>query len=339
MMSTIASRRVAISSGFRAMNSTSRATPASRPKMVRYSNQMATVPATTSRLSSQREGSRRRAIQSPVQRQCEAGDGHQPVRLMLDVRGCRGDGAGEQPRDGGLLERFSGVPAEHAHGDCLNRGAPALRGSAPDGPVRWPEECDAGNGESVSDAGLLGGEYPAGQHRQARFVIRRIGQQVPGQPEFFSGPARKVFDQQRPGCRVARDGLPGDVAWRVARGMGAQSSKSPMARIATRQAGVIDRDGRRQRAADGGRIDEAGELGVRVAPGAEEAQRVARGERQPAGIEAPRRGAGQGRSMRAVPLAGRSTKHSSPPAKLKPSAAPSSRALRRCIGKRATSPA
>ena len=51
---------------FRAMNSTSRATPASRPKMVRYSNQMATVPATTSRLSSQREGSRRRAIQSPV---------------------------------------------------------------------------------------------------------------------------------------------------------------------------------------------------------------------------------------------------------------------------------
>ena len=66
MMSTIASRRVAISSGFRAMNSTSSATPASRPKMVRYSNHMATVPATTSRLSSQREGSRRRAIQSPV---------------------------------------------------------------------------------------------------------------------------------------------------------------------------------------------------------------------------------------------------------------------------------
>ena len=144
------------------------------------------------------------------------------------------------------------VPAEHAHGDCLNRGAPALRGSAPDGPVRWPEgNATPGNGESVSDASLLGREYPAGQHRQARFVIRRIGQQVPGQPELFSGPARKVLDQQRPGCRVARDGLPGDVAWRVARGMGAQSSKVLMARIATRQAGVIDRDGRRQRPADG----------------------------------------------------------------------------------------
>ena len=56
MTTTIASRCVRISIGFKAMKKTSSATPASRPNSVRYSQPMPATPATTNSARCQRTG-------------------------------------------------------------------------------------------------------------------------------------------------------------------------------------------------------------------------------------------------------------------------------------------